>query len=314
MSRKDAANLTRKSLVTNTLQLAAKAPSEMRELIKHLFEEIEELTAAKWPDMSATENCREPDDGEDGNNEDVYTGANEPKTACDAEEKSCSVNPGSKETTINVESLSVDELLVEIEQLTGASEVNNTGVVEEQSCVGSPKSEETATDVEGLSIDELMDQIEHLTGRLSAPDWTRDTPQDTADLQDASPADQYLPEPGDEAHKLNTKSDKKVTRMLKAARMCGWVQKKLRRGAKHLHKQPKKDGAMARADSTPKARPVRTARTFCGWTEMKLRRVAYCLNCKKDDDTDKARIETMIEAVRNGAIDVLKGLQESSCN
>ena len=87
------------------------------------------------------------------------------------------------------------------------------------------------------------------------------------------------------------------------------VQKKLRRGAKHLHKQPKKGNTMARADTTSKAGPLRGTRTFCDWTEMRLRRVACCLHCDNDDDTDKAGIKPMIEAVQNGAVDVLKGLQ-----
>ena len=312
LSRKDAATLTRRSLVTTTLQLAARAPSEMRELMKHLFEEIEELTAGKWPDVPATADSRVPGDGEEGVNKDGDTGASKVKTTCGVEEESCGGNPGSKETASNVETLPIDELMVKIEQLTGASEVQNIGVVEEESCVGNPDSAEMAVNIESLTIDWLMDKIEQLTGRSSAPTSTRATPQNTVDLQVALPSEEKTPEPGDEAHALNTKSDKKIARMPRVARVCGWVHKKLQRGAKHLHKQPKKGDAMASAESTPKspkARPVRAARTFCGWTEKRLRRVAYCLHSDNDENTDKARIETMIEEVRSGVIDVLKGLQ-----
>ena len=87
------------------------------------------------------------------------------------------------------------------------------------------------------------------------------------------------------------------------------VQKKLRRGANHLHKQPKKDNTMAKAEPTSKVRPVRIASNFCGWTDKKLRRVACCLYCDNGDDKDKARIESMIETVQTGAIDVLEGLR-----
>ena len=308
MSRKDAANLTRKSLVTTTLQLAAKAPSEMQGLMKHLFEEIEKLTVAKWPDMPATADSREPNDSEEGGDGDEDTGASEVKTSDVADEKPCVGSSGSEGAALNIECLPIEELMDKIEQLTRASEVKTTDNVEETSCVGISGSDAAAINIESLSINELMDKIEELTGTLSASNLGTDIAQDTADLH-ASPAEEHFSEPGDEAHALNAKSSKKVARMPRAARVCGWVQKKLRRGAKYLHKRPEKDDAMARADFIFEARPVRGARTFCDWTEMQLRRVACCLHCNNDDNTDKVRIEDVIEAVRKGAIDVLEGLQ-----
>ena len=309
MSRKNAANLTRKSLVTTTLQLAAKAPSEMRESMKHLFKDIEKLTAAKWPDMPATVDSREPDYREEGGNGEGDTGASEVKTPDVADEKPCVGSPGFEGAALNIDCLSIDELMNKIEQLTGASEVKTTDNAEETSCVGSSGSDTAAINVESLSIDELMDKIEEFTGTLSARNLRSDNTQDLADPQIASPAEENIPESGDDAHALNAKSDKKVACMPTAARVCGWVQKKLRGGAKHLHKRSKKDDAMARADSTSKARPVRGARTFCDWTAIRLRQVACHLHCDSSDGTDKAKFETVIEAVRNRAIDVLKGLR-----
>ena len=225
LSRKDAANVTRRSLVTTTLQMAAKAPSEMRELMKHLFKEIEKLTAAKWPNMLSTADSKELNDDEEGAHGDRDTGASEVKTPGDLEEKSCVVSPGSEEaatTAVNIESLSIEELMVKIEQLIGANELKGTDDVEKESCVENPESEETAVNIENLSIDELMVQIEELTGRLSASNPTGDTPQGSADFQDASPAEGKIPEPEHEAHALNIKSDKNVARVPRAARVCGW--------------------------------------------------------------------------------------------
>ncbi len=48
-SRKQAAKTTRRSLIIGTLHAAAKAPSQMQKRIVHLFDQIEELTAAQWP-------------------------------------------------------------------------------------------------------------------------------------------------------------------------------------------------------------------------------------------------------------------------
>lgn len=265
LSRKEAANMTRRSLVTTSLRVAAKTPSEMRKLIIHLFEEIEDITAARWPDMSSTAVSGEPDDREEGNNEDGET---------------------------------------------GASEVKNVDVAEEKPCVGSPASEETAVNIEQLSVDELMDAIEKLTGRLSASSSNNGIDQDSANLQDASPPENRAQEPEVGAQSLDTEDNKKVARKPRAARVCGWVQRKLQRGANCLHKKPRKDNSTASAGLTPVSTPFKAAGAFCGWSEKKLRRVAHCLHYDDDDDDkNKAIFELKLEAVRNGAIDILKGLQ-----
>ena len=303
LSRKNAADTIRRSLVTNTLQLAAKAPSQMEEMMRHLFEEIEDLTAAKYPGRSSTADSRARGDREEVANGVGDTRADVEKDTGDAEKKPRVDSPGLEGTAVNIEGLSLNELMEKIEQLTSASELKNTIDAKEKSSVGSPVSDQAAVNDEVLPIDELMNEIEELTNKLSVKTSRSDTTQDLEGLQDASSAEAMIREPEPEAHVLNSGNVKRVARMPRAARVCEWVQKKLRRGANHLHKQPEKDKTMARANSTS------ATISFCDWTELNLRRVACCLYCDNGDDTDKAGIETMVEAVQNGAIDVLKGLR-----
>lgn len=126
LSRKSAADPTRRSLVTNALQLAAKAPSQMKEIMRHLFEEIEDLTAAKYPNMSSTADSRSPGDREEGVNGVVDTRAGVEKNISGSEEKPCIDSPEFEVTAVNVEDLSLDELMNQIGQLTGRLSANSS--------------------------------------------------------------------------------------------------------------------------------------------------------------------------------------------
>lgn len=264
-SRKEAADMTRRSLITTSLHLAARAPSEMRKLMVHLFDEIEELTAAEWPEEeeSSTADSRERDGNEECGNEDGDT---------------------------------------------EASEVDDGDIVVEESCVESSVPRENTVSIEHLSIDELVDEIEKLVGMSSAGNSDCSTTQDPPDHEEESPAEGRITEPEVEAQGPSTVEHPNKARKPKAARVCGWAKEKLRRGAKRLHKKSKNGDLFASAASPLTSRPTIAARSFCGWTEKKLRRVAHCLHCD-GDDKNKAKMESKIEAVRNGGIDVLKGLQ-----
>ena len=222
MARKKAADMTRRSLITNNLQLAAKAPSQMEELMEHLFEEIAQLTAAKWGATPSTAISRAPGDREEGVKEIGDTKAGVVRNTGGAEEKPCVDSPEFEGTAVNVEGLSIDELMDKVGELTSASEVKKTSGSKETSCIGSPASDVATVNIEDLSLDELMDKIEELTGRLSANDSESDTKQDLADFQDDPSAEEKIPEPKHEAHVLNAESDKKIARMPRAARVCGW--------------------------------------------------------------------------------------------
>ncbi|KAL9071454.1 MAG: hypothetical protein Q9161_004171 [Pseudevernia consocians] len=260
-SRKEAANITRRSLIITSLHLAAIAPSAMKKLMVHLFDEIEELTAVEWQEEPSTADSGEQDDSEEGGNK----GGD-----------------------------------------TEASEEDNSDVVKGGSYIQDAVSNARVVSIEHLSIDELVDEIEKLVGISSASNSNPDITQDSKDLQDASPAGETTPEPRVEAQDLSTIDHTKEARQPRAARVCGWIKRKLRRGAKRLHKKPEHDDSIAA--SAPTSRPARAARTLCGWTEKQLRRMAHCLHCD-DDDKDVITVESKIEAVRNGGIDVLKGLR-----
>lgn len=259
-SRKEAADMTRRSLITTTLHLATKAPSETPKMMRHLFSEIEKFTAADWSEESSTADSGEDHGSEEGSNE-----------ARDTE----------------------------------PSEVENSDVVDEQTCIPTAGSDEEEVSIERLSIDELMDAIEKLTGMSSTGEPVT---QDPADLQDTSLTEGEILEHEVETHDLSKMDPNKKARKPRAARICGWVHNKLRRGAMCLHKGPKNGDLGASAGSLPTSGPVKAARTFCGWTEKKLRRVANCLHCD-DESNDEIKTKSEIEAVRIGGIHVLTGLQ-----
>ena len=262
-SRKGAANVTRRSLITNTLHLAAKVPTEMKRVMVHLFDEIEELTASEWQESSSTAYSGEQDNNEESGNKD---------------------------------------------EDTEASEVEESDVVEAELDIQDVVSDEKLAGSEYLSIDKLMDEIEKLMGMPSAGISNRDTTQDSANLQDAPLIGGGTPEPPFEGQNLNTVNSTKEVRQPRAARVCGWVQRKLRREAKRFHKESEKEIFDASAASTPTSKAARVVKTLCGWTEKRLRRVAYCLHCDNGEQ-NKITFGSNTEAVRNGGNGVLKALQ-----
>lgn len=259
-SRKEAADMTRRSLVTSTLHVALKAPSEMKRLMVHLFDEIDELTAADYQEESSTADSEEQGDIEEGSKQD---------------------------------------------EDTDASEIDGGENAEEEPCVHDVLSKERAVINEHPSVDELMAELEKLMGVSLAGNSNGDIEQDPIDPGGTAQAEKNLTESEAGAHALGTVERAEETCEPRAARVCGWFKKKLQRGAQHLYKKPRKNEPTFSAALPPISRPTGAARTFCGWTEKRLRRLAHCLHCE-DDDEAKAGIESKVEAVRIGAIDVLK--------
>ena len=194
-SRKQAAKTTRRSLIISTLHAAAKALSPMQKRIVHLFDQIEELTAAQWPEESSSADYEEQKDGEEAEEQD---------------------------------------------EDTGESEVEITDIAKKESSPDTDGSKGKAISVEQLSVDELMSEIEKLTGISSASDSTHVTTQTSTDMDETSPADKKTADLGVVGQKLRTE-DTNPARKPKVARVCGWLSRKLRRGAKRLHKKPKRD-------------------------------------------------------------------------
>ena len=255
-SRKEAACTTRRSLITSTLYLATKVPSEMQRLIVHLFNELEQLTAAEWNEESST------DDSEEGGSEDGDT---------------------------------------------EATELDSNDTVGENSSIRNAGQEGREVGIESLSIDELVDEIEALTGMSKGGNSNHQDMQNPVDLEEAIPEERKT-EPDFEVQSHSTVEHTRNTPTAGASRVCDWVHKKLRRGAKTLHRKPSVNHLITNAASSSTTEPSKAARTFCGWTERKLRRVARCLH-RCDDGGDKSKIDFKIETIRSGGLNILKGLQ-----
>ena len=125
-SRKYAADLTRGSLVTTTLHLAAKAPSVMKRPMVHLFDQIEELTAAHWQEEFLTTDCGSEDDIEKAGEKDADTEQSEVDGSDIVRKDSCTDSTESEEQVTNINHLSIDELMDEIENLANMSSVGSS--------------------------------------------------------------------------------------------------------------------------------------------------------------------------------------------
>ena len=263
-SRKQTANMTRRSLITTTLHLATQIPSMMQELMMHLFYQIEELTAAEWPEESSTANLGEQEDSE---------------------------GAGKKGGG------------------TEGSEADDSNVLSEEARTHNAGCEEKLTEIEHLSIDELMEEIEKLTGVSSASNSDSDITPKSVDLAEPSSGEGKTAELGVGIEGLGAKEHMMEAQKLRVARVCGWFEKKLRRGAKPLLKNSDKGDLNASADTLPSSRPIRATRAVFGWTENKLRHVAHCLHCDTDDEKE-VTTDLKTELLRDGRIDVLQGLQD----
>ncbi len=290
-SRKEAANMTRRSLVMTSLHTAAMAPSQMRVMMTHVFDELAELTAAKWEERSSTANSGEQNNDEESGNECGDTDASE-------------VGSSTADSGEQDDDESGDEC-----GDTEASKDNSVDAVRAESCTQSIGSDKTAVNTEHLSLDKLMDEIEKLESILSVGVSKHQYMQDSAKLEDTSPAEGKMIERGTKAEELNTPGHKNGASTPRVARICGWLEEKLRRGAQWLHKDHEKDDFDANAISHSCARHVRAAQTVCGWAEKKLRRVARCLYC--DNDKDDAHAESTMETVLKCGVNVLQGLQNT---
>ena len=148
--RKDAADLTRGSLMTTTLHLAAKAPSVMKRSMVHLFDQIEELTAAQWPEESSTTDCGLEEDIEEAGEKDAETEQSEVDDSDIVRKESCTDSAESEEQVTNINHLSIGDLMDEIEKLTNISSVSSSdrdvtlGSVDVQE---SPSAESIAADL-----------------------------------------------------------------------------------------------------------------------------------------------------------------------
>ena len=232
-SRKHAANLTRQSLITITLHLAARSPSVMKRPMVHLFDQIEELTAAQWPEESSTTDSREEADSAEAGEQDADTEQTEVDESDVARKDSCTDSAESEEQVTKINHLSIDELMDEIEKLTKTYSVSSSDrdlTLESANVVESLSAESTTADLE-VERQELGTK-EHSKGAhksrvVRVCGWFKEKLCQGAkpllkksEINDLSASENPVPRP----------------KSLSATRdFMGWTEKKLRRVAECLH-------------------------------------------------------------------------------
>lgn len=315
-ARKEAANITRRSLVFGILELAASAPHLTTRMMTNMFEELGRLTAAEWDTDSSTtsdDGCGSDDVEGDGNadtepsevddtslvaerNEDADIKVSEMDGSNSVEDQVCINDLQSGRDPEKIETFSIDDLVNEIEKLTALSPHN-------------------------LDLDSKADQTcSHIT-RLIETEKTHSEPDSQDSNSGVDTADSRKPRLArvcgwaqkklrHRAEKLHRKDGPKVLRdprKPKLARAYGFAQKKLRLGAERLHHEKKAEVAsenLAHAldkEGPSGSRKPKATRALCGWTETQLSRVIDILHCNKGL-VGEGDIELKVDAVRKGGL------------
>ena len=281
-SRKQAADLTRRSLITTTLHLAAKAPSQMKKSMVHLFDQIEELTAEQWPDESSTVDSAEQDGGEEAGKRDAETeesGVDD----YDAARKVSGTNKADfEENVTSIEHLSIDELMEEIEKLTAISSVDNpiSGTV-----LKSPKSEESPS-AESKTVDLEVDSYETGTKEHIEEGPKPRVARVCGWFKNKLHRGGHPIIKNSEEGSLSISADSQASsRPKRATRIAlGWTEKKLRRMAACLHCDSD-DKDEANVDSKVQSMRNRGIDVLLGLQE-KLQRLREKLHCKAEPELD----------------------------
>ena len=219
-SRKEAADVTRRSLITSTLYLAVQAPSEMRGLMIHLFEELEELTAAQRQEESSTADAGDQDNTEEGGDKGENTETCEVENGDVMREESCIDNTVAEEDTVNIEHLSIDELVDEIEKLMGISSSGDSDRDTTQVPAAGPKFEAQSLETEHTKqnrkprVARVCGWVKEKLRRGAKRPHKKAKKDDTLDSAAAPPSSMPL-------RPTHT--------------FCGWTEKRLRRVATCLH-------------------------------------------------------------------------------
>ena len=214
-SRKEAADVTRRSLIANTLYFAVQAPSEMRRLMIHLFEELEELTAAQR-DESSTVDEGEQDSIKEGGDRGRNTKTGEVENGDAVMEESCIDNTAAEDDTVNIEHLSIDELVDEIEKLMGIPSSNpDRGIIQDA-------AEGPHYEAQPLEKEQTKQRRKSRKARVCG--WVKDK----------------LGRGAKRLHKKAKKDDTiaaspSSTPLEATHTLCGWTEKRLRRVAACLH-------------------------------------------------------------------------------
>ena len=215
-SRKEAADATRRSLITNTLHYAVQAPFEMRGLMIHLFEELEELTAAQR-DESSTADEAEQNSVKEGDDRGENTKTGEVGNVDDAKEESCIDNTVAEEDTVNIGHLSIDELVDEIEKLMGMPSSGDTNRSTSQHSVEGPEFE-----AQSLGAEHTKQNRKPRVLRVCG--WVKNKLDRGAKRLHKKAKKDHLPA------KPPSSTPLKATHTF-----CGWTEKRLRRVAACLH-------------------------------------------------------------------------------
>ena len=232
-SCKHAADLTRGSLITTTLHLAAKAPSVMKRSMVHLFDQIEDLTAAQWPEESSTTDCGGEEDSEEAGEKDADTEQSEVDDSDIVRKDSCTDSAEFEEQVTNIDRLSIDELMDAIEKLTNISSVGSSDrdvTLESADVVGNPSFESITAEPEvehqGFGTKEHMKRA-HKPRVVRVCGWVKEKLR-----QGAKPLLK-------KSEKNDPNADVKSVPSPKAIRatrgFIGWTEKRLRQVAECLH-------------------------------------------------------------------------------
>ena len=223
-SRKQAADMTRKSLIITSLHHAAKVPSEMKKLMLYIFEQIEELTAAEWPEETSIADSEEAED-KDADNE-----TTEVDNSDIVREESCIHSVECEKKAVIIGHLSIDALMDEIEKLTDMSSSSTSKRDLEQDRAElkeTPTAEPKMTDI-GVEA-HRPETVERTKGARKAGAARAFKEK----LARGAKCFHKKPENGDENASAGSNPGSRPRRTVR--NVFGWTDKKLRRVASCLH-------------------------------------------------------------------------------
>ena len=231
--RKQAAEMTRRSLIITSLHHAATVPSEMKKLMTYIFDQIEDITAAEWPEESSTADSGNFGDSEEAEDKDADNETSEVDNSDIVREESCIHSVECEKKADNIGHLSIDALMDEIEKLTDMSSTSTSKRDLEQ---GPAELDETSTaepKMADIGVEahrpETVEPTKgaHKARAARACGWFKEK------LARGAKCLHKKPEKGDENASAGTNPGSRPRRTVR--NVFGWTEKKLRRVASCLH-------------------------------------------------------------------------------
>ena len=285
-ARKEASNMTRRSLVAEILELAASAPHLTTRILTNMVEEIERLTAAEWDaNSSTTESVKGCESDNDEGEGIADTTISQMDSNSSLEDKVCTGEFQSGLGPKLSQTFSTDDLFNEIVALTTLSPSNglDLGSAADQVCPYTTlaiQKEEGFTNPDGESSNSRMN-----TSNARQPRQARV----------CGWAKKKLRRRAEKLHCKDGPKDAKKQQQPKMDRACDWARKKLQRGTEHSRNEEK--GEQAKGD--PASRKPRMTRDLCAWTGKQLRRAFDTLHCNEEQFGEE-EIKSKVDITRKG--------------